>query len=307
MIDKFQKEYSRYWKDGSKLSNVDTRLRKVYAKRKERIDRGEIKMVETVKGNDFLEETVGDMTIYTGREEVCKKYERFQHTLFEKKETVQSRYVVRNGKVESYVRADNFDGTLGRYLWVAGQAAIVIGAIAAIVLPDSADTIPNRILDLIVAVLIAAIPVAAIAYLKFKSVKSKHAKREADEEKRAAKARREFEKEGLPFVYEEIMGVIDTLVKMVHYAEEESELKNIDIKDPKKLLRRYDGIIDCSIAEAEFGSYEKDGKVETFPAAVTVYALRSNGKTLTAERERVRVMLERKGVDWKLSEYHKLY
>lgn len=303
MINEFQKEYSEYWKCGSEISTADYPLQNVYAMRDRRLAGEEIDLIETVWGDDFWEETKKDMIIYTGKEEINKKFIRFKHKLYEKTEKLSSSYVVKDGLVSTYTRPDNFDAVGWRYIRNASETAVVLGALLSVWLPHNVDTLLDRSLNLLSGVLIMAVPVVAVAYLMFKRAKAGQKRRKADEERRHAEAQSKFDKKKIPVVYEEVMGVIDTQVKMIHYADDAAEVTHIKMKEPERILKKYRRIIDCSVGEAEFGTYKKEGRVESLPVKATVYMLRSNGKTLVPEKERVKLLLERKGLDWKITEY----
>lgn len=307
MIEKFQKEYNAYRAEGLELPEAEASLCQVYAMQTRRLDGEEIELSETVTGNDFREEVVDDIHIYTGEETVTKKFVRFKHTLYQKTETLTSKYTVEDRQVTAYVRPDNFDGTKGRYIWVASEVATALGAILAVMLPDSGDSLFYRAKDLVGAILAMAIPVAIVAYVMFRQAKAGQKRRRGNEIKRSTEIQAEFDRGQIPVCYDEVMGVIDRDVKYVHFANDESEVKHIQIKNPKKLLRKYLGILDCSVGEAKFGEYNREGKHEYLPVNVTVYQLRSNGKTLVPEKERVELMLERRGLSWRVTEYNKIY
>lgn len=303
MINNFQKEYGKYWKKGKEISGASSSLRQVYALHKQRLAEESMELAETVKGKDFREEVIGDMQVYSGKEEVSKQFVRFKHTLYEKKETLTSHYVVKDGKVSSYSRRDNFEGTRRRYIRLASEAAVIIGAMMSMWFPDRGPTMLYRVCELVIAILIAAIPVAAVTCLKFSKANAQQKICEEDEVKRGIAIQKEFDEENIPIIYEEIKGVIDTQVKLVHYAKEEADIQHIQMKSPEKMLKRYKPVVDCSIGEAEFGVYEKKGRTETIPVDVTVFELRSNGKTLKPDKERVQLWMERKARDWKVKEY----
>ena len=56
MIQKFQKEYENFWKNGDDIQEAEHRLNHLYMMRDRRLGKEEMDVIEQVTGNDFREE-----------------------------------------------------------------------------------------------------------------------------------------------------------------------------------------------------------------------------------------------------------
>lgn len=303
MIQKFQKEYENFWKNGDDIQEAEHRLNHLYMMRDRRLGKEEMDVTENVTGNAFQEEKAEDMSIFTGNEEVEKKIVRFGHTLYKRTEQIRSSYIVKDGMVSTYRRLDNFDGMKNRYIRIASEVAVIAAALVLVSVFGIAESLPVRIKYFIISLLIASIPVGVITYLIFLRVKKLHGKRAVSEERLADRMEKRFQELNIPVEYEEILGELSVQVGMIQYAKDEKEVQSFHVADVKKVLKNCEKVVDYSIGEVRFSEYQKEGQIEYLPAELTVYQLKSNGKTLVSKKERVQVMLERKVSDWKIVEY----
>ena len=145
MIQKFQKEYENFWKNGDDIQEAEHRLNHLYMMRDRRLGKEEMDVIEQVTGNDFREEKAEDMSIFTGNEKVEKRIVRFGHTLYKRTEQVRSSYIVKDGSVNTYCRLDNFDGMPNRYARIASEVAVIAAAIVFVSLFGVSGSLPVRI------------------------------------------------------------------------------------------------------------------------------------------------------------------
>ena len=303
MIPKFQKEYENYWKNGDDIQEAEHRLNHLYMMRDRRLGKEEMDVIEQVTGNDFREEKAEDMSIFTGNEKVEKRIVRFGHTLYKRTEQVRSSYIVKDGSVNTYCRLDNFDGMPNRYARIASEVAVIAAAIVFVSLFGVSGSLPVRIKYFIISLLLVSVPVGAITYLLLLRVKKLHEKRAKSEKTLAEKMRKRFQELSIPVEYEEVLGELFVQIGMIQYAKDEKEVQTFHVADVKKVLKDCEKVVDYSIGEVQFSEYQKEGQIEYLPAELTVYQLKSNGKTLVPKKERVQIMLERNVLDWKLVEY----
>lgn len=64
MIQRFQKEYENFWKNGDDIQDAEHRLNHLYTMRDRRLGKEEMDVTEQVTGNDFREEKAEDMVYF---------------------------------------------------------------------------------------------------------------------------------------------------------------------------------------------------------------------------------------------------
>lgn len=302
----FLAKYQAYWKEEDYLEEAASwdfcRMAELKAAR---LLKKEIDYQETVEETDGEETVQGDAKeIQTVKKErkITKVFRRHGRTMYKKALTAMTSLTWKEGEAAAFYSHEDFTASLKRYFYVANQLAAFPVIFLYLMLPTAANTVWNRLRDILLCVAVV-LPVMWILAWLLCTVregynKSKRRKAEAAREQTEAQIQKKWPK----ISAKELRAAIDTQIKLIHFSTDKAELKSFGCEEPGVLLVRYEDVCDCSVGAVRYGFAEEGKRRIRIPADVRVYILKDNGRNLVPGKETVQVMMEYRD-QWRIVEY----